>query len=60
MTETMLNNDSFQKQYIYINSSFNILKNILLSIAMVMKSDEVTPQLKRNYEWDDYNPLNKK
>lgn len=58
MTEMMVNNFSFKVQYIYINSSFNILKNVLLSIAMLMKSNEVKPQLKRNYEWDDYNPLN--
>ncbi len=58
MTEMMVNNLSFKIQYIYINSSFNILKNVLLSIAMFMKSDEVKPQVKRNYEWDDYNPLN--
>ncbi len=58
MTETMLNNDSFQKQYIYINSAFNILKNVLLSIAMLMKPEERTSVVKRNYEWDEYHPLN--
>ncbi|MDQ6761342.1 MAG: hypothetical protein M3015_01800 [Bacteroidota bacterium] len=57
-TETMIHDKHFQNQYIYINSSFNIIKNILLSIAMLMKSDEVKPQQKRNYEWDAYNPLN--
>ncbi len=39
MTETMIYNDAFRIQYVFINSGFNILKNILLSIAMVMKSD---------------------
>ncbi len=58
MTEAMKTNDSFQKQYIYINSSFNILKNVLLSIAMLMKPAEAKPEKKRNYEWDDFHPLN--
>ena len=37
MTEGMRENVSFQLQYGIINSSFNILKNILLSVAMTMK-----------------------
>lgn len=57
MTEMMVNNFSFKVQYTYINSAFNVLKNVLLSIAMFMKSNELKPQSKRNYEWDDYIPL---
>jgi hypothetical protein len=30
----------FQKLYFIINISFNILKNILLSVAMCMKTNE--------------------
>ncbi|MEO6639340.1 MAG: hypothetical protein ABIN25_13765, partial [Ginsengibacter sp.] len=60
MAQTMVSDDPFKILYVYINSSFNILKNVLLSIAMLMKSNEVNPQVKRNYEWDDYNPLNSK
>lgn len=37
----MITDNSFIKQYILINSSFNILKNILLSIAMLMKPDNI-------------------
>ncbi len=38
MTENMIKSKSFRHQYVVINSVFNILKNILLSIAMLMKS----------------------
>ncbi|MDQ6889365.1 MAG: hypothetical protein M3Z56_03685 [Bacteroidota bacterium] len=58
MTETMKHNRAFQIQYLVINSIFNILKNVLLSIAMVMKSSQVAPELKKNYERNDYNPVN--
>ena len=37
LTESMRENASFQLQYGIINNSFNILKNILLSVAMTMK-----------------------
>lgn len=58
MAENMLDDRSFVIQYTYINSAFNIIKNVLLSIAMLMTVDEVQPERKRNYEWDNYNPLN--
>ncbi len=58
MTETMIYNKAFRIQYLVINSFFNILKNVLLSIAMVMKSSQVAPELKKNYERNDYNPVN--
>jgi hypothetical protein len=35
--ENTLQDKDFQVQYIYINSGFNLLRNILLSIAMLMK-----------------------
>lgn len=41
MTENMVNNVSFQIQYLIINSCFSILKNILLSVAMFMKINNV-------------------
>jgi hypothetical protein len=45
MTASMHHNVSFQKQYFIINIAFNILKNILLCIAMTMKlSDTVNQQ----------------
>ena len=45
MTENMApNNVSFQKQYFVINSAVNILKNILLSIAMTMKTNNTNKQ----------------
>jgi hypothetical protein len=37
MTENMRYSQQFQKLYLIINISFNILKNILLSVAMCMK-----------------------
>ena len=58
MAETMINDKVFRVQYIIINSIFNILKNVLLSIAMFMKSRSEKPELKKNYEWIDYNHLN--
>jgi hypothetical protein len=42
--DSMIKNPSFKKQYFLINSSFYILKNILLSIAMLMKADD-NPQI---------------
>jgi len=47
----MFHNPTFQKQYDYINSVFNILKNILLSIAMLMKSTPVKNQPGKNDDW---------
>ncbi len=40
MTENMVYNVTFQKLYLIINMSFNILKNILLSTAMCMKIND--------------------
>ncbi|HXS57323.1 MAG TPA: hypothetical protein VN726_14425 [Hanamia sp.] len=37
MTENMVANVAFQKLYFIINIAFNILKNLLLCIAMTMK-----------------------
>ena len=37
MAENMIYNDTFRKQYVIINSVFNIIKNIMLSVAMLMK-----------------------
>ena len=34
---------AFLKEYAIINFSFNLLKNILLSIAMLMKEEKITP-----------------
>ncbi|MEO6814131.1 MAG: hypothetical protein ABI172_09390 [Ginsengibacter sp.] len=54
MTENMRENVSFQQQYFIINISFNLLKNILLSIAMYMKINTVyQSNLKTTPELDD-------
>lgn len=42
--DSMITDKAFIKQYILINSSFNILKNILLSVAMLMKPDKPITQ----------------
>jgi len=41
MTERMMHDVSFQKQYFIINISFNILKNLLLCVAMTMRVNTV-------------------
>lgn len=46
MTSSMKANVSFQKQYFIINISFNILKNILLCVAMTMKLNDTVNQQK--------------
>lgn len=52
MAGTMYHNRAFQIQYTIINSVFYILKNILLSIAMLMKSTPVKNQSRKNDDWD--------
>jgi hypothetical protein len=47
MTEKMFVNLSFQKMYFVINISFNILKNILLCVAMTMKLNGIVKQQKK-------------
>ena len=54
----MINDRVFRVQYVIINSIFNILKNVLLSVAMLMKSGQEKPELKKNYDWIDYNHVN--
>lgn len=46
MTDSMHHNVSFQKQYFIINIAFNILKNILLCIAVTMKLNDTVDQQK--------------
>ncbi len=53
----MLSNKVFLNQYILINSSFGILKNILFSIAMLMKPETkntqaIFPEDKLNAGWN--------
>lgn len=53
MTENMVFDVAFQKLYFIINISFNILKNILLSVAMCMKTNQA-PRLNSSFpELDD-------
>ncbi len=40
MAENTLHDTQYQKFYFVINNSFNILKNILLSVAMCMKTND--------------------
>ena len=49
----MMDNKNFQFQYVVINSAFNVIKNILLSIAMLMKPTPINNQKQKNKEWDD-------
>jgi hypothetical protein len=62
MAGNLLNDKIFLKQYIIINSSFNILKNILLSVAMTMKTDDemepIVPDEKLTTDWDPIHSLN--
>ncbi len=58
MTEAMVKTREFQFQYAIINTFFNLLKNVLLSIAMIMKSGEVTQVSTKNYDWLDLDHSN--
>ena len=49
----MIMSRSFLIQYTIINSVFNILKNILLSIAMLMKDSPPDIPARKNKDWDD-------
>jgi hypothetical protein len=54
MAENMINNDrAFRYQYLIINSAFNILKNILLSVALLMKPSLEPNQILKNDDRDD-------
>jgi hypothetical protein len=46
MADRMMSNPAFQKLYFIINISFNILKNILLCVAMTMKLNHTVKQQK--------------
>lgn len=46
----------FVDQYVIINTFFNILKNVLLSIAMVMTSKQLPSTPTKNYDWLDMEP----
>jgi hypothetical protein len=53
MAENMIHDHAFQKQYSVINSIFNIVKNILLSLAMLMKPTLTNIQSQKNKDYDD-------
>lgn len=53
MAENMTIDRSFRIQYVVINSVFNIIKNILLSVAMLMKETPSNIQSKNFDELDD-------
>jgi hypothetical protein len=46
MTNSISHSAAFQRQYFIINISFNILKNILLCVAMTMKLNDPAEQQK--------------
>ena len=54
--DSMISSKAFEKQYVLINSSFNILKNILLSVAMLMKPEKNNqtpfPEDRLNANWN--------
>jgi hypothetical protein len=52
MAGNMTHDKKFVMQYIVINSSFNVLKNILLSVAMLMKPAPKENKSRINQEWD--------
>ena len=52
-TNPMFYNKAFQYQYVIINSVFYILRNILLSIAMFMKSNPGPKLIPNHDDWDD-------
>jgi hypothetical protein len=50
----MMRTREFQIQYMIINSVFNILKNILLSVAMLMKDPLPNDdKVKKNKTYDE-------
>jgi hypothetical protein len=53
MAGSMVESETFHVQYDIINSVFYILKNILFSIAMAMKSSPVAKQIPKNDDWED-------
>jgi hypothetical protein len=53
MTDRMRENLNFQQLYFIINISFNILKNILLSVAMTMRLNSINKQSKTLPKLDD-------
>ena len=60
--DSLINDKSFIKQYIIINSGFSILKNILLGIAMLMKPEQnnnqsIFPEERLNADWNSNTTL---
>lgn len=54
MTDQMMLNSDFRQLYFIINIAFNILKNILLSVAMTMRLNEsINPKSKTLPKLDD-------
>jgi hypothetical protein len=53
MTDKMKENLNFRQLYFIINISFNILKNILLSVAMTMRLNSIDKQSKTLPKLDD-------
>ena len=53
LAENMVQDKLFRKEYILINFSFNVLKNILLSIAMLMKEDKLATNTISNAQFSD-------
>ena len=54
--DSMINDKAYIKQYIIINSSFTILKGILLGVAMLMKpnpknNQTIFPEDTLNSDW---------
>jgi hypothetical protein len=45
--QSQIENDSFQFQYSVINNAFDILKNLLLGLAMIMQSGDKNNNISR-------------
>ena len=55
MAENMIASRAFKIQYTIINSVFNILKNVLLSVAMLMKATPIKNKLQQNSDYREDN-----
>jgi len=53
MAENMINNMKYRIQYTVINSVFYVLKNILLSVAMLMKPTPIKNQIQKSEDRHD-------
>ena len=56
-SKTMINDPSFRQQYVLIYSSFNIFKNIILCVALIIKDNNITNSKNIDSPFDSIFPL---